>query len=429
MTDQKSFFRPEVFEAKKNRWTGHVVLSRPFSFVFLTGCAAAGAATLIAFAFFGSYTRKTTVDGQLLPAAGLVRVYAPDTGFVASKKVSDGQYVNEGDELLTLSMPRYNGSGDVRARLVQEADMRKKMLLDEIGQKKMIQQGEENTLKSNIAKLEDQLADVRNQLRGQQQRVALAKQVIEKYRPLLKQGFISEQQMIGYENEHLDQMTQLGSLQREEASIGRELAQQRQALADLPEKQKSELSQLNRNVSELTQETLNLDMQQEQSVRASKSGHVSMADVENGQQVTPSTLLLSIVPENTDLVASLYVPSKAAGFIKPSDKVVLRYQAYPYEKFGHAGGKIVSIAKTAVGRQELTSLGRAVTEENIQQQAPNEPVYLVKVKLDKQTIKVYGEEKPLQTGMVLEADIMHERKKLYEWVLDPLYTITGKLHS
>ncbi|WP_373741398.1 HlyD family secretion protein [Neisseria sp.] len=427
MADNNSFFRPEIFEAKKNKWTGHVVMSRPFSFVFLTGCAAAGAAALIVFAFFGSYTRKTTVDGQLLPAAGLVRVYAPDTGFIAAKKVSDGQYVKQGDELLTLSMPRYNEGGDARAKLVREAELRKQMLLEEIEQKKTMQKGEESTVKSNVGKLEDQLADVRNQLKGQRQRVALAKKVIEKYRPLLKQGFISDQQMIEYENAHLDQKTQLGTLEREEAAIIRELEEQRQSLTSLPEKQQSELSQLSRNVSELTQETLNLDMQQEQSIRASKAGYVSTSNVEAGQQVTPSTLLLSIVPKNTDLVANLYVPSRAAGFIKPNDKVVLRYQAYPYEKFGHADGKIISIAKTAVGRQELTTLGGAVTEENVQQPAQNEPVYLVRVKLAKQTIKVYGEEKRLQTGMVVEADIMHERKKLYEWVLDPLYSITGKL--
>lgn len=58
----------------------------------------------------------------------------------------------------------------------------------------------------------------------------------------------------------------------------------------------------------------------------------------------------------------------------------------------------------------------------------NEPAYLVKVKPAKQTVKAYGEEKPLQIGMVLEADILHERKKLYEWVLEPLYSIWGKRH-
>ena len=53
---------------------------------------------------------------------------------------------------------------------------------------------------------------------------------------------------------------------------------------------------------------------------------------------------------------------------------------------------------------------------------------MIKVKLDKQSIRVYGEEKPLQIGMVVEADVLHERKKLYEWALDPLYSISGKLN-
>ena len=81
-----------------------------------------------------------------------------------------------------------------------------------------------------------------------------------------------------------------------------------------------------------------------------------------------------------------------------------------------------------MGKQELANWGGvspADTEENPSR--PNESVYLVKVKPEKQTVKVYGEEKPLQMGMALEADILNERKKLYEWVLDPLYSITGKL--
>ena len=34
---------------------------------------------------------------------------------------------------------------------------------------------------------------------------------------------------------------------------------------------------------------------------------------------------------------------------------------------------------------------------------------------------------PLQTGMLLDADIMLERRRLYEWVLEPLISLTGKL--
>jgi len=228
--------------------------------------------------------------------------------------------------------------------------MKKDMLLQEIERQKKVQQGEERTLTDTVAKLENQLSDIRSQIQGQEKRVQLAKQIIEKYRPLLKQGFISEQQMIGYENEHLDQVSQLNALKREQAGVLRELNTQKQTLESLPAKQETELSQLNRTVSEITQEELNLDLQQEQTVHASKSGYVSTSNVEVGQQVSPSQLLLSIVPGNTELVANLYVPSRAAGFINPNDKVVLRYQAYPYQKFGHAQGKIISIAKTALWR-------------------------------------------------------------------------------
>ncbi|WP_373813179.1 HlyD family secretion protein, partial [Neisseria dentiae] len=363
------------------------------------------------------------------PVSGMVRVYAPDTGVVTAKKVNDGDYVKQGDELLTVSTPRYSGGGDVRARLVKEAEMKKDMLLQEIERQKKVQQGEARSLTDAVARLESQLADVRSQIKGQAKRVELAAQIIGKYQPLLKKGFISEQQMIEYENEHLNQESQLDALKREEAGVLRELNTQRQTLADLPDKQKTELSQLNRTVSEITQEGLNLDLQQEQTIHASKSGYVSTSNVEVGQQVSPSQLLMSIVPGKTELVANLYVPSRAAGFINPNDRVVLRYQAYPYQKFGHAEGKIISIAKTALGKQELASLGgvSADSENQAIQAQANEPVYLVKVKLAKQTVKVYGQEKPLQIGMVAEADILHERKKLYEWVLDPLYSITGKL--
>jgi len=42
---------------------------------------------------------------------------------------------------------------------------------------------------------------------------------------------------------------------------------------------------------------------------------------------------------------------------------------------------------------------------------------------------VYGKPVALQPGMQLEADVLIENRKLIEWVLDPLYTLTGKIHG
>ena len=68
---------------------------------------------------------------------------------------------------------------------------------------------------------------------------------------------------------------------------------------------------------------------------------------------------------------------------------------------------------------------RLFTEGTVVQEG--EPLYRITVDLSAQTIMAYGEARPLQIGMQLEADIMQERRKLYEWVLEPLISITGKL--
>jgi len=50
----------------------------------------------------------------------------------------------------------------------------------------------------------------------------------------------------------------------------------------------------------------------------------------------------------------------------------------------------------------------------------------VLVSLNEQTVLAYGQPEALRPGMRLEADVMGERRRLYEWVLEPLYSVVGK---
>ncbi|HGM0878552.1 TPA: HlyD family secretion protein, partial [Neisseria gonorrhoeae] len=393
-------------------------------FLFLTFCAFLIALCIIIFLIFGSYTNKTTVEGQLLPTMGVVRVYSSDIGTITHKFVEDGNFVKAGEPLFKLSTSRFGEKGNVQAKLAAEANLKKTLALQELERLKRIHQNEQKNVHNNIHRLNNQLENIKQQITGQNRQIRLAEKTLNKNKFLASQGAVSQQDKMTAESHLLEQRSRLESLKREQNNAIRELDEQKITLSSLPERHKTELSQLNRAITEMNQEILDFDLKSEQTIRASKSGYISTINVDIGQQVEPSKLLLSIVPEQTELVANLYIPSKAVGFIKPKDKVVLRYQAYPYQKFGHATGEIISVARTALGKQELSGLGIIFTNPTLL----NEPAYLVKVKLEKQTIKAYGENKPLQIGMILEADILHERKKLYEWVLDPLYSISGKIN-
>jgi len=53
----------------------------------------------------------------------------------------------------------------------------------------------------------------------------------------------------------------------------------------------------------------------------------------------------------------------------------------------------------------------------------------VTVTLDSPSIEVYGQSQALKAGMLLEADIIQDRRRLYEWALEPLYSVTGRWPS
>jgi membrane fusion protein len=55
-----------------------------------------------------------------------------------------------------------------------------------------------------------------------------------------------------------------------------------------------------------------------------------------------------------------------------------------------------------------------------------EPFYRVGVALDRQTMRAYGAELPLEPDLQLQADILFDRRTLLAWILDPLLSAWGR---
>ena len=85
-------------------------------------------------------------------------------------------------------------------------------------------------------------------------------------------------------------------------------------------------------------------------IRAHENGKISVLTTMIGDQITENTLLASIIPEDAELQGVLYVPTNAIGFVKLGQKVLLKYQAYPYQQFGLYEATIEYIEKIFVPR-------------------------------------------------------------------------------
>jgi membrane fusion protein len=143
-----------------------------------------------------------------------------------------------------------------------------------------------------------------------------------------------------------------------------------------------------------------------------------------GYSVTPATALASLLPSDAKLQAKLFAPSSAVGFVRPDQLVQLRYQAFPYQKFGHHAGQVLQVSRTPLHTTELASLP---LPESLKATPAAEPLYPITVTLDQQSVQAYGQAQPLVPGMQLEADVLLDRRRLIEWIFEPLLSVTGRV--
>lgn len=412
-----SLFRERALVAQQTNYLGGIILIRPLSLSVLTACALALALLLGAFLIWGSYTRHSTVSGQLVPTSGFIKVYASQPGIVVEKRVTEDRKVIAGQVLYVLSGERDSSSGGpTQAAISAAVKQRQISLREELQAMGSLQQRERGALIGKIAGLDAERQNLAGQIDGQRARVALAQLTEARYQGLLKQDFISREQWQQKQEELLDQRNRQQSLERDRIGLVIELAAQRSALGALSLQQQNQSAQIERSLSSASQELSESEARRRLVITAPQSGRATAVLAELGQTVDVTRPLLSIVPSSASLRAELYAPSSSIGFVHVGDHVSLRYPAYPYQKFGHQRGTVETVALTTLSGSEL---GGATSNAK-------EPLYRITVALQNQSVRADGSLQPLLAGMSLDADIAQEKRHLYEWVLEPLYTLTGK---
>ncbi len=425
-------FRTEVLAQRQAQWLGTVLLTPRLSHRLFTLLGVAAAAALVALLFFGQFTRTARVNGTLVPQQGVVRVFAPRPGVVTALLVHEGQVVRAGQPLLALSDELQSATlGAVQAEVARQQAQRRESLLAEQAQQQRLLVQQQRALADRIAVLGSELQQSQREIALLQARRAIALRNERLHQEQFKQGFISEMRLQLVEAERLEQDARLGALERSRLALERERMSVQAELADLPIKVHKELALLERDLAQLGQERAEAEARREIVLPAAQAGTVTAIQAVPGAAAAPGVPLLALVPAGSRLEAHLYGPSRAVGFIHPGQRVRLRYQAFPYQRFGHQEGVIESVSRSAVSPAELPPQLAGIVGQATggAPGAPAEALYRIVVALQRQDVLAYGQALPLQPGMALEADVLLERRRLYEWVLDPIYAVTGRLKS
>lgn len=412
-------FRPEALAAKRGEWLGTIQLAAPLSGWVLSAVAVALAIALLAFLTFGHYTRRERVSGQLMPAQGLLGVASPNVGTVARVLVHEGQTVQRGDALIEVSGELDSAAlGGTRAVVSTQLHIQRARLESDIDDQQRVADAQTRGLRARRASLRDQVMQIDAQLQLQRRQTDSAQQLLDKIKPLLDKGYVSAIQIQQEQTSVLAARSQLKALQRQRLDVTQQIDDASEQIAQIPLTLASKHNDTQRALAAIDQQLAQNEAQRALVLRAPAAGIVSTLAVNPGQAVAASQTLLTLLPSGSSLQAQLLVPSSGVGFVRAGDRVVLRYRAYPYQKFGQHYGSVAEVSRSALTPSEVAAMtGQSATE----------PLYRVRVTLDAPSVLAYGKREPLKAGMALDADILQERRRLIEWVFEPLYGLARRM--
>jgi len=369
------------------------------------------------FAFVGEYTRRERVEGFLVGDAGAARILSPESGTVTQLLVKEGDEVEGGSPIARLKLEHSQaGGGSTSEQIEQQLRNRLRGIESEQSQAQLIGQQQLVQQRKRIDDLQRELEQAGAEVQVQEQRATSAQQEMHRFENLAKDGFASEAMVREHRNDMLDQQSKLENLKRARSTAEREL---RSAQAELPLielRTRNQVQQLEQQKGELEQELVQNKAKQEIVINASIAGVVTNIEPSQGDSVAAGQTLATVLPSGTHLHAQLLVPTRAIGFIAPGNPVVLRYDAFPFQRFGQYHGKVTSVGRT------VWSPG-----ERLGPLTPHEPVYRIEVKLDQQAVTNGGREFPLRPGMLASADILLEKRTVFEWVFEPVLALRERL--
>ena len=433
---QQPLFRPEALAAQSSQFLGGIRIATPPSLVAVALMAVALVSALVAFATFGQATRKAQVAGLLLPPGGVLQLGSPQAARLQAVRVSEGQTVAPGQVLAVLHLGGHSDKGDTALLLGQNLQARLDALQAEGRSTAAQAQQREHALRDRLRSLQRDGIQAQGELDAAHQRVAMAQASLARDQGLSQQGFLSAAQVQTRQEDLLDLQGRARTAQRNLEALNRE-AQSVQAEIETTRLQAhTQQAQIARAQAALAQESTELDARHLLYLVAPGPATVGTVAAHPGQSLQAGQTVLSLLPaavqpEPADaqaspggqsqplqpLQAQLYAPSRTAGFVEPGQAVWLRLHAFPYQKFGMVPGRVTEVSRTPVLPQDLPSGMAASLMSAAQSQ---EPLYRITVALQRSSLQAFGKAQPLKAGMSLEADVIQDRRAIWEWALEPL---------
>jgi hemolysin D len=412
---------------------------------------------LLVWAYVGKMSVVSTAPGKFIPDGRVKQVQPLETSIVNAIHVKEGQHVHQGDLLVELdpsisaaemraNSDKYAFNRLEQARLTAELT-HKEMQVDATGQPPATIALEEQTRvareRAHAAKLAvaeatadekaQALAAARATLQKYQETSAIAAERESSARPLVDTGAISRVDYLQLKQSLAETANDLAAQFKTVDQAKAALAEAEHNVEQIKRDRVADIyDDLNQRVT--SEPALKGDLLKSKELyslkwlRAPVSGVVQRIDLTTiGQVITPAQSIITIVPDGTPLIVEATVTNQDIGYLAVGQPVEVKVDTFPFQKYGSLRGVLEWVSADAEDRNkasnDLDTRTGAQSSEDAQPSTdkPNAGyVYKVHIRTDRAVFFVDREERSIQAGMTVQADIITDRRRVIDFFLSPV---------
>jgi len=414
-------FRKEVNEHQQNHWAGKALLLAGWPVWVVTSLTALFLIALLSFLIFSNYTRRINVSGEVITQPHSINLFSPEQGVVTNLMVETGKTVKKGQPLYQIDVSRVTQAGNVSTTTLSAINKQRDQIDTIINQL-------QNNKRTTLDNLQQQLEQYEKAHKVSQDMVASAqqgldamKQSMQNYGAYQRKGLINTDQLNNQRYLFYQQQTSFQSLNTQSIQESLQITNLRSELVTRAADFDNQISQYGVQRNDLARQQAEADAKRSMLITAPTDGKISSLSVTPGQMVNAGDSLAQLVPaKNSPFFLVAWLPNESVPYVKPGEEITIRYEAYPFEKYGQFPGRVESVSSAPVSEQELNSYSSAPKNPN---GTVSGPYYKVIVSLDKSQLNWHGETLNLSSGMKAESTMFLEKRPLYQWMLSPYYSM------
>jgi adhesin transport system membrane fusion protein len=379
----------------------------------------------LVWASVSEFDQVVTAEGKVIPFSKLQTVQHFEGGIIKEIHVKAGQYVKQGEPLVSLSPLEAGGSyqakryefvqGKARIRRLEAEYEKKPPVIDDllmafspelVKNELMLMAARQMKLESTLNSFESQLRQRKSEFVGAKRTLTLVAEEHDVVKKLVERGLEPKLEAVRAEKTYVE------ALARVESILGAiDEINDRKAVS-MQENRSDVLSELAKARSEFSQIEQMMpfaaDKADRSTIRSPISGVVNRVLVSTVNGVLKAgEPVVEIVPGDTKLVLEAKIKPADIGFIIQGQRSLIKLSTFDYSIFGSLNGRVDVVGSDSVPNEK------------------GETFYFVKVEMVSQQTST-GRSLQLIPGMTAQVDIVTGKRSIISYISSP---ITKTLNS